>query len=533
LVYDGAVKIKLPSLVCSIAIVLGLTSPDAAQAAETPDVGVEHLQILAAIRTTLRQHPLMGVYTDQVKISQAALAASRSSFDHVLGSSFGKSRNISPLSANGKDTLTTEQVDLQLSMSRLLPWGTTLTPAATLSRVRSIYGGAPAALFGSDPTVSNSGTVSLALSQSLLKGDGLRGTAGAAQAAAIDVQSTRLNSQQLISGLVYNSIQTMWVLIASSKRLDIVQQSEVRSMQLLAETEVLVAADERPAADLQQLIASLSGTRARLLEAQSNRFSALQQYGLALGYRDGKAGSVTPPSLALPGEGTRAPSPPADLAPFLARALERRFDLMARRSQVVAAKVRYHSARRNVLPSLNLAVSAGYSGLANGEDSEAYFDPLQKNIKGFSGSAAVTLALPIENRAARSTLWSQTAAHHSAQIQREELERQVRASVAISVNALRSRISAMAAAADAVDAYEAAVAAERTRLREGMATIIDLVLTEERLTGSQLSLVEARLAVALGVLDLAYQTGSLPFDEEGVSSALAELLVTGSFDGTQ
>jgi outer membrane protein TolC len=91
----------------------------------------------------------------------------------------------------------------------------------------------------------------------------------------------------------------------------------------------------------------------------------------------------------------------------------------------------------------------------------------------------------------------------------------------------------MAAAADAVDAYEAAVAAERTRLREGMATIIDLVLTEERLTGSQLSLVEARLAVALGVLDLAYQTGSLPFDEEGVSSALAELLVTGSFDGTQ
>ena len=74
---------------------------------------------------------------------------------------------------------------------------------------------------------------------------------------------------------------------------------------------------------------------------------------------------------------------------------------------------------------------------------------------------------------------------------------------------------------------------ELAKLRAGMATVIDVVLTEDRLTSAQRSLVNAQLNCARARAILAYESGLLPASFDTVKPSLLDLLLTGSSHGEE
>jgi outer membrane protein TolC len=218
----------------------------------------------------------------------------------------------------------------------------------------------------------------------------------------------------------------------------------------------------------------------------------------------------------------------ADAAPFLAAAEIDRKDLAALASEVASAEVRVAGARRNALPSLDLSVSGGYSSILGGEEAVTEAALLGGTADGFDVGASLSLAWPIENRSKRAALMQALAVQRMAEIRRQESRRSIRNAVVAAVDSLRAALLGLQSAREAVSFYENSVASESAKLRVGMSTVIDVVLTEDRLTSAQRSLVFARLECAQARATLAYQTGALPGTLLSFEDSLLDLLVTGS-----
>jgi len=508
--------------------IAAVVAPSVASGAD-PAPRVAGEELLAAMRSTLDAHPLLGIYQRQVEISRADLAVAQSSFDHLVSLALGRSHDITPVTAGGEDTETTDQTDLSLGVSRTLPWGMTVAPSVALSRASTTYGGSLTSLYGRLPIISNTASVDFGVAQPLLKGLGMKASAGQMRSASYSLKGAEFDARYNQASLVLIVIQRYWALLAAVERLEILNESEDRASQLLKETSVLVAADERPAADLRAIEASLADTRVRVAQAQSAEFEALNRYGAAMGLTGADLTQIKRPSAVLMTGALQVTDESIDLERLLERARAQRADLQAQSERVQGAAALHTAARHNVLPSLDLQLSVGYSGLADGDDA-SFFDPLRKDVEGFNGALGLTLGLPIENRAARSDLWRQGAQYEVNRIQLAELERQLTVDLTVATRALEASIAQVKGANIGVEAYEAAVRSEGIKLREGISTIIDLVLTQDRLTSARFVQVDARLGQLQVLAQLAFLMGALPSEPGDVSSSLLPLLLDGRWD---
>ena len=503
----------------------------AASAGQESTPPVEH-GLLGAIRMTLKQHPDLVLNEEQLAYSAATVEASRSAFDHHLSASLGTDHSFTPLPLHGSETAVSDSVaaDFSITGSRATPWGMTVSPWFGLRRaeLRGVGDGGGGLVAG-----MNTANVGLQVTQSLLQGRGRVGAASNLQAAENDLKGLALNLEQAISARVLATIQAYWGVLAARDQVVISQESALRTETLLEETRSLVEADERPAADLLQIEASLATDRASIARVESSLVGARLSLGLALGLDEVASLERVVAAEALPDPQADAGATLANVAPFLAAAERNRKDLAALASDVASAEVRVAGARRNALPSLDLSVSGGYSSILGGEEAATEAALLGGTADGFDVGASLSLAWPIENRSKRAALVQALAGQRMAEIRRQESRRSIRNAVVAAVDSLRAALLGLQAAREAVSFYETSVASESAKLRVGMATVIDVVLTEDRLTSAQRSLVSARLECAQARALLAYQTGALPGTLSSVEDSLLDLLVTGSRHGGQ
>jgi outer membrane protein TolC len=206
------------------------------------------------------------------------------------------------------------------------------------------------------------------------------------------------------------------------------------------------------------------------------------------------------------------------------RALEARRDLQSAQASVAAAGAALEGADHNTLPALDLSLSVGYSGALAEDGVGPFFEAAGTNVEGVNAGASLTLELPIENTAQRSERALQSAFHRSATIARDDLARNVRTQVLSALDALRLTAEALEAARLSEEQYRQALDDEREKLRAGLSTVIDVVLTEERLTEAQRARVrnEANYAIALAQLRL--QLGELPSSEAQAGVAMQGVL---------
>ena len=231
-----------------------------------------------------------------------------------------------------------------------------------------------------------------------------------------------------------------------------------------------------------------------------------------LGFSIGLAAAEAPEVKALP-DALDQFAEPAPLAGTAAEwqtaALGSRQDLAALARSEEAERALLAGARNALKPQLDLTFKAGYGGVETGSRAGDYFSSFSENVQGASGFVALQFGFPLGNNQARGLHQQQEAAAAQRELQRMDLGRSILTEVDLGVLRLGQISEELISLRQARTQYETAVTDEKRKLSLGMATILDVLQLEDRLTGSSLAYLSALSRYGMAVARFRFQTGTL------------------------
>ena len=487
---------------------------------EQPDATHVRLSLRDALLSTLQNHPAIASARNEVTARAADVLAARAPFDPTLQSELGHSHETQYLLpaeryAPTERSLQNDTTSFSVGGSARFLWGTQLAPSLTLERVKQSRNPNAVGL-PTDP--AQRARVEVKLLQPLLRGRGAISGGAELRAAERARSAAEHAAAHTAQARVFETIVAYYKLAAANDDVAAFEASVARATQLLEETGLLVEAEHRTRADLRQVQASLDNQTSMLIAAQDELALARSELALAMGL-DGRAIPSWLPADAFPD--TRA-EPPA-LPQLMAAALSSRRDLRSVRETLAAAGILLAGAERDTLPALDLGVSVGYVGALDREGVGPFFSALGSNVPGVNAGASLRLELPLQNAAARAARDQRKAEQRAALIAQADLLRQVRTRLQSARNDLQLSAAALAASERALQVLQVLVQDERDKLREGLSTVIDVVITEERLTQAALTCSARRLRYAAARARLQFERGALPERQAALAPTPAAL----------
>lgn len=455
-----------------------------------------------ALETTLSHSSQVQLGERQVQMGLGVLLAARAPFDAQLTTSLATQRENSMAPGAGGDfaSVPTNTVSYAAGIPKRLRSGVVLTPRIALTRVE--VADAPGAL-------TSRASVDLDVLVPLLRDRGGSVTAAPERAAERGYEASMLEARHAMAASVLGSAVAYWNELAAEQQLDVYRSSEERARQLVDDTRKLVAADERPAAELKQLLANLALKRAVRITGEQSEIEARQQLALAMGVYEGGA-------TALPRAVTRFPDIPPDTdqrasakTDAIAGALGKRADLAALSARRSAAEVQLAAAHSSLMPRLDLVIGFGYAGLAADGGVDGAISSFYRHVPGLNFSVQLSYELPITKLAARGSALQSISAYEQARIRHAELVRQISSDVLVAREALRHSRLALQASREAVALSGEAVDNEKRKFQLGMSTLFDVILAEDALTNARLGEIAGQHDYAVAVARLRYESGSL------------------------
>ena len=357
---------------------------------------------------------------------------------------------------------------------------------------------------------NNTATAALVAQMPLLRGRGSVNTAPE-RAAFQDMRAAEDALSHARARAVLSAAEAYWAYVGARGRLEAQRQAETRARRLVEQTRVLVAAEERPAADLNQLLANLAGKEAARIAAEQAVVAAREALGLAMGLPGEGVAALAPPATPFPAAAGADP----DAARLAARALEGRADLRAARGQVAGARLLADAAHDGTRPRLDVSVGVGYTGAEPGRDFQQMFTPFYRSMSAWNASVEVSWERAAANTQARGQAEQARAAQRQREVEADELARAIRSGVTVAAEALRHGRMELERADTAVALWHTVVEAEERKFALGMSTLFDVIQAEDGLTGALLTRIAAQERYATALARLAFETGALT-GEEGV-----------------
>jgi outer membrane protein len=303
------------------------------------------------------------------------------------------------------------------------------------------------------------------------------------------------------------AVEAYWAYVAAHARLKVLRETEERSANTVAQTRMLVQADQRPAVDLLPLEANLASRRAARISGERGLIAARQELGRAMGIPPAEVMRLAPPVTAFP-DGPGAAGIPADSG-LVRQALRLRPDLEAARRQHDAARDLLSGYRGETRPRLDLSVTLGYQGLEAGDEWGRYVSPFYSDLGGMHTRLEVTYGMPLRNRLAEGQARQGYAAEQQAALAYAELRRQVELNAASALETLQRSAEELVLFGEAARLHGLSLASEQRRYGLGTSTIFDIINAEEGLTSATLSEIEARRSYAVSLARLRHETGAL------------------------
>ncbi len=508
-------RARLPSHPGSVLLAVLLAAAVAAvdSAADTPSAAAARgLGLLDAVQMTLARDPNLGIVQARLESARGVLLSASGKFDTVLTDRLLDSDTRTSVGPGADFDLATVENDL--GIAKLFRSGLSIAPAATLLRSRDSSVG---------PDTGNTAALSFALRQPLLRGRGRAATAAVELAAGREVAASERDLLETTAERVQAVAAQYWNVVAAQANLAILEDSEGSSRTLLETTRKLVAADVTPAGELVQLEANVAAKETARIGGELALFQARQELGHQIGLDAGEIGAL--PAAADPFPTAALPAP-LDAGRLIAAALAHRADLQAAQRRLESAAISVVAARNGLQPQLDLVLTPGYNGFAGGVGAGAFFDPLRRNVPGASFSVGFDLSLPIANRLAQGGLEQALAARRESALAVDLLVKAIGAGVPSALEAVVRDAAQLEQAALAVRLFERAVDNEEKKLRGGASTLIDVITQRDRLTAARQGDVQSRLALALALLDLRRQTGTLVAGSGEAATLRAADLVT-------
>jgi outer membrane protein len=469
-----------------------------------PSDSARRLTLGDAVRVALKSHVAVRAGQEQVALNRGLLLTASAPFDAQLRSAVGRGRDfaLAPTERAGEfASQAIDNVSYSVSLARQFRSGLIITPEFAVSQ-KDIAG----------PVVTNSGSARFTALLPLRR-DRFGGsyTLAFERGAQLTLDASDESLRHAMAQAVLDAAVSYWNYRAAAVRLQIHQASEERAARMLDETQRLVAADERTAADATQARANLAQKRVNRIGAEQAVIEAREQVGLAM--------ALTPPeiaALALPG--TDFPRAVIDTSgvPEVIDADSLVRDALARRADVRAATLNERSfseqlagARRDLRPRLDLVMSLGYIGIAQGNGVQRFFSPLYENVPGLTSSVSLRYELPSANTFAKGRELQTQALYEQQRIIREDLMRRVASSIGVATDALRNARLSARQADEAVALSRRAVQSELRRFRLGTSTLFDVIQAEDAQTNAELSQVNSRRSYAVAIANLRFQAGAL------------------------
>ncbi len=509
-------------------LVIALWVSAAAAAADTPPPAVSAadpgdgpaLPLADAVRTALRIHPNIQEARALIDARSADVLGAGAVLDPVLLARLGYQRNRTPVLLGerlaAETGLADDSSELFLGGLKTLPWGTQIAPTVRLIGVHQRRTPDDPALAGLAQRSARART-DLAAIQPLLRGRGEVGTLSGLRAAERDREAAEHVGAYVAQQTVFGVVAAYWDLAGTIAQVGILGESEKRARKLLEETTILVKANQRPAGDLVPIEGHLWTTVRAVIDARRARRAAAHALDLAMG----RTGQEPTPDW-RPADDLPRPAPTA--AGMAAGATGRREDVRAAGQSIEATRALLAGAERNTLPQLDLRLSVGYEGGFDDDRLDALARALGSNVQGLNAGASLALELPLRNDARKALRDFQSAELRRRESARDNLERQVRVGVAIALDDLRLTAEALAAAEQAASRYARAIDDERTKLKAGLSTVIDVVFTQDLATQAELGLLRSRLEYALALARVRFEAGELPSDEAQVGERVRLVL---------
>lgn len=341
------------------------------------------------------------------------------------------------------------------------------------------------------------------------RGGGWESTTALERAAGIDLEASRDAFVHSASVNVVETLLAYWDVVAAQQRIAAATESLRLQTEITDVTRQLVEGDELPRSELPRADASLSGGRASLTGVEQglreSRVRLARVIGLEIRELEEAPIAVTD-FPAVPDASTIESLPESRL---VAAARTKRWDLSSARRLDESGKVLLDAARLNLRPVFDVSGAFSYSGLS--EDS-SITGGIAKAVRDWTGPSirlGAVIEKPIGNRVQRGRYQQQMARSAQRAIAEADLERLIGANVVETVAAMEHVARRAQLADETVRYYNRVLDDEVTRFRLGDATLLDTIITEQRLTDASYALIDARYAYAVLLSRLLYETGSI------------------------
>ncbi|MFD0862943.1 TolC family protein [Sungkyunkwania multivorans] len=353
-------------------------------------------------------------------------------------------------------------------------------------------------------------SATLSLTQPLLRGNGLKVTTAFEKAAALDIKSANENFKLNSAFEVLQMGNAYWQYLAAFKNLEVFKENEDRVRHVLEITEELVKADKKPASDLFQIKADLAEQERQTTVAKQNLYNARLNLGRVIGIKEAESKSINDPIDDFPTILASQFSEDNDISDFLELARNHRTDIKALANTKEGLVLQVHASKNGVLPRLDITGSLTYGGAATNGGLEQVFNALG-NRQGRNNTIVLglTFSFPVNNNRAKADLALSKIALSNQNIAYDNLIRNIDINVSQAYNNLNNSVQVLEKATQTLAYYQQVFDNEQTKFQNGLTTLLNLILFQERLTFAHLEYLRAQQEFALAILNLRFETGTL------------------------
>lgn len=479
--------------------------------------------LLDAVRLALANNPDIQLQEKQIELSQGALQQAAGQFDPALRLTVERTINNTPLNQldsvayAGAAQSTIKKTTYGVALDKTLRNGIVLSPSlSTTSTTGTVYD-------IQNLSAQNQGNINFSIRVPMMKG---RGDAVAANEAAanLDWEASKQDFRFAISKNVLNVVSNYWNLLAAANNLAVAGEAEAGIRKMVADTRKLIEADEIPAADLYMIRANLQDKAAARITAEQALRDARQRLGEAIGLSYQRIASLEPIDT--------FPALSADIA-MLRNQRQRLLDLaMQRRADRVAAQLRQDSARTltsaaqaNLKSQLDVTVNLGYTGLSEGGGSGAILGGLDQTRGGLNIGTSLSYRWPFDNNAARGLFRQQAALYDQGSIRVAHVERTIGIGVESALTSLVHSLQQLKESEEAVALYRISLDNEKIKHQLGTATIVDVLVTNDRFLSARQNNISYQLNVLIALARLNFETGAMLLDDKAGESIRLDQLI--------
>lgn len=349
------------------------------------------------------------------------------------------------------------------------------------------------------------GTLGFTIDMPLARGFGRHATGAAERAAQFDFEASLAALRHSAAVSLLNTALAYWSAVEGDERVAIFEDSVRVQEELVELITMLIEADEITASELSRAKAQQASSRAALEDArrffQEARSALADLMGLRVERQEQAPAPADPFPKLLPLGALTATEPDR----WVLEAADRRDDYRAAQKLQESGGVLLRAARLGLKPRLDLGGRFWYNSLAESSGSEA----LDGKWVGPSYNVSFDFEWPFANNTQEGRLLQAESQQQIQTIDAAELRRLIRSGVVQTFGSLEETRNQVGLAVEAVESYRMALAAEREKLRFNMSTLVDTLLTEQRLTEVRLSEASARRRYAQLLAQLRFETGTL------------------------